>query len=235
MSDRIYYAIGDVHGEADKLERLHDFIREDAQRKGAQHMIVFLGDLIDRGPDSRAVVARAMQAEAAGEAIVVKGNHEELMVHAYDRDETMGLYHWATNGGDDTIRSYQHVNGTHDHWRDAIDAGHVKWMRGLPSIIRDEERGLVFVHAGIDPARFPECPEGIRIWTRSRKFFNERLWPKRPELDGVIVVHGHTPTLDKEPDQNPRRINVDTGACFGGPLTCAVLAPDEKPRFLRAS
>ncbi|MFO0203409.1 MAG: metallophosphoesterase, partial [Alphaproteobacteria bacterium] len=93
MSDRIYYAIGDVHGEAEKLERLHDFIREDAARKGAQHMIVFLGDLIDRGPDSRAVVARAMKAEAEGEAISVKGNHEELMVHAYERDETMGLYH----------------------------------------------------------------------------------------------------------------------------------------------
>ncbi len=235
MTDRIYYAIGDVHGEAEKLERLHDFIREDAQRKGAQHMIVFLGDLIDRGPDSRAVIARAMEAEAAGEAISVKGNHEELMIHAYERDETVGLYHWASNGGDDTIRSYQNVNGTHDHWRDAIDPDHMKWMRALPSIIRDEARGLVFVHAGIDPARFPECPEGIRIWTRSRKFYNEMLWPKRPELEGLMVVHGHTPTLDKEPDQNPRRINVDTGACFGGPLTCAVLAPDEKPRFLRAS
>ncbi|UPT63157.1 MAG: serine/threonine protein phosphatase [Hyphomonadaceae bacterium JAD_PAG50586_4] len=235
MTDRVYYAIGDVHGEAEKLERLHDFIREDAARIGAQAMIVFLGDLIDRGPDSRAVIARAMKAEAAGEAISVKGNHEELMVHAYERDETMGLYHWASNGGDDTIRSYQNANGTHDHWRDAIDPDHMKWMRTLPSIIRDEARGLVFVHAGIDPARFPGCPEGIHIWTRSRKFYNDVLWPKRPELEGLMVVHGHTPTLDKEPDQNPRRINVDTGACFGGPLTCAVLAPDEKPRFLRAS
>lgn len=235
MSDRIYYAIGDVHGESEKLERLHDFIREDAARKGAQHMIVFLGDLIDRGPDSRAVVARVMKAEAAGEAISVKGNHEELMVHAYERDETMGLYHWASNGGDDTIRSYQNVNGARDHWRDSIDPDHMKWMRALPSIIRDEARGLVFVHAGIDPARFPDCPEGIHIWTRSRKFYSDVLWPKREELEGLMVVHGHTPTQDKEPDLNPRRINVDTGACFGGPLTCAVLAPDEKPRFLRAS
>lgn len=234
MNDRVYYAIGDVHGEAEKLERLLETIGGDAERLGAPSTIVFLGDLIDRGPDSRAVVARALEAEAAGEAIVVKGNHEELMIHAYERDETMGLYHWATNGGDDTIRSYQRVNGAHDHWRDAIDLDHVKWMRGLPTIVRDEARGLVFVHAGIDPVRFPDCPDGVRIWTRSHKFFDPGRWPDRPELKGLLVVHGHTPTQDRKPHVNPRRINVDTGACFGGPLTCAVLAPGEAPRFLRA-
>ncbi len=234
MSEHIYYAIGDVHGEADKLARLSDEIRSDAARVGAAHKIIYLGDMIDRGPDSRAVVLRAMQETQAGEAIVLKGNHEELMLHAYDRDETMGLYHWATNGGDDTIRWYQQVHGVKDHWRDVIDGDHIKWLRALPTIWRDETRGLVFVHAGIDPQRFPGCAEGIRMWTRSRKFLDSGRWPDRPELEGLMVVHGHTPTHDKAPHVHARRINVDTGACFGGPLTCVVLAPGEGPRFLHA-
>lgn len=234
MSEHIYYAIGDVHGEADKLARLSDSIRDDAARVGARHRIVYLGDLIDRGPDSRVVIVRAMDDARTDDAIVLKGNHEELMLYAYEREETLGLYHWANNGGDDTIRSYQQANGAKDHWREAIDGDHVKWLRTLPTIWRDEARGLVFVHAGIDPRRYPECPEGIHMWTRSRLFYDSDKWPERGQLSDIIVVHGHTPTGDRAPDVQRRRINVDTGACFGGPLTCVVLAPGEGPRFLHA-
>ncbi|MEQ1819702.1 MAG: metallophosphoesterase family protein [Terricaulis sp.] len=234
MSNVIYYAIGDVHGEIEKLDRLLDFIREDARLRAASHKVVFLGDLIDRGPDSRAVVARAMALVQAGEALAVKGNHEELMVHAYEKTESVGVFFWAENGGDETISSYMMANGVYDDWRDAIDDRHVKWLRELPAMIRDEERGLVFVHGGIDPATFPNCTDEVRMWTRSQKFFDPGRWPNRPELEGVVVVHGHTPTHDFKPHSDPRRINVDTGACFGGPLTAVVLAPGEGPRFLRA-
>jgi serine/threonine protein phosphatase 1 len=72
------------------------------------------------------------------------------------------------------------------------------------------------------------------MWTRSRAFFDSNRWPDRDELYDLLVVHGHTPTFDFEPDQQERRINVDTGACFGGPLTAVVLPPDDPPRFLRA-
>jgi len=234
MSDVIYYAIGDVHGEIEKLDRLLDFIRDDARLRGAPHRVVFLGDLIDRGPDSRAVVARAMALTQAGEAIAVKGNHEELMLHAYEKTESVGVFFWAENGGDETISSYMMANGVYDDWRDAIDDWHVKWLKALPAMIRDEERGLVFVHGGIDPATFPNCTDEVRMWTRSQKFFDPGRWPNRPELEGVVVVHGHTPTHDFKPHANPCRINVDTGACFGGPLTAVVLAPGEGPRFLHA-
>lgn len=234
MSETIYYAIGDVHGEIDRLRSLLDYVREDARRVGATYKIVFLGDLIDRGPDSRGVVQLAMDATANGEALAVKGNHEELMLHAYDREETIGLYHWANNGGDEAIASYEQAHGKQDHWRSAIDKTHIKWLRALPSIVRDEARGLVFVHAGIDPRTFPDCKEEIYLWTRSPHFFDPGRWPDRPELEGVMVVHGHTPTRDFEPHVNPRRINVDTGACYGGPLTSVVLAPGAAPRFLHA-
>lgn len=234
MSDTTYYAIGDVHGEIEKLLRMLDYVREDARRLGAAHKIVFLGDLIDRGPDSRGVMQLAMDASKSGEAIVVKGNHEALMLHAYRERESIGIYHWAVNGGDETIASYKRANGDHDDWRDAIDAHHLYFVRSLATIFRDEDRGLVFVHAGIDPRTFPDCEEEIYLWTRSHKFFDPGRWPRRPELDGILVVHGHTPTNDFEPHLGPRRVNVDTGACYGGSLTSVVLAPGEAPRFLRA-
>lgn len=234
MSDVIYYAIGDVHGEIEKLDRLLDFIREDVGRLGVAHRIVFLGDLVDRGPDSRAVVERARILCESGDASAIKGNHEELMLHACDRRESVGIYWWAENGGDETILSYVRANGYADDFRDAIDPAHIAWLRGLPVMIRDEARGLAFVHGGIDPATFPNCSDEVRMWTRSQKFFDPRRWPARPELEGLVVVHGHTPAHDFKPHANPRRINVDTGACFGGPLTAAVLAPGEGPRFLHA-
>ena len=234
MSDLTYYAIGDVHGELEKLDDLLRFIREDFQRRQTPHKIVFLGDMVDRGPNSYGVVARIMALTQSGEALALKGNHEELMLNAYHNRESVGIYWWAENGGDETITSYMLANGVADDFRDAIDAAHIVWMKSLPTMIRDEERGLVFVHGGIDPKTFPFCSDEIRMWTRSQKFFDPGRWPERAELDGVLVVHGHTPTHDFKPHSNPRRINVDTGACFGGPLTAAVLAPGEAPRFLRA-
>jgi serine/threonine protein phosphatase 1 len=234
MSDITYYAIGDVHGEIEKLETLLGFIRDDAQRAGGPTKIVFLGDLIDRGPDPRAVVARAKHLCEAGEALAIKGNHEELMLHACDKRESIGVDWWAENGGDETIASYMLANGAKDDYRDAVDRDHITWLRGLPVMIRDEKRGLVFVHGGIDPKTFPNCSDELRMWTRSRAFFDSNRWPDRDELCDLLVVHGHTPTFDFEPDQQERRINVDTGACFGGPLTAVVLPPDDPPRFLRA-
>lgn len=234
MADLTYYAIGDVHGEIEKLDRLLEHIRADASFAKTAYKIVFLGDLIDRGPDSRGVIERVMALCASGEAQALKGNHEELMLHAMAKQESIGVYFWAENGGDETILSYARVNGFKDDFRDAIDSAHVTWLRTLPVMIRDEERRLVFVHGGIDPGTFPNCSDEIRMWTRSQKFFNTSRWPKRAELEGVMVVHGHTPTDDFEPDVSDRRINVDTGACFGGSLTAAVLAPNANPRFLRA-
>lgn len=234
MSETVYYAIGDVHGEHEKLERLLTFIRDDAKFLGAEYKIVFLGDLIDRGADSRSVVESARQLCAAGEAWAIKGNHEELLLHAYDQRESIGIYFWAENGGDETITAYMLANGVCDDWRDAIDKDHIAWLRSLPVMLRDEERGLVFVHGGIDPATFPNCTDELRMWTRSPKFFDPGRWPDRPELEGLLVVHGHTVTSNFEPHVNPRRVNVDTGACFGGPLTSVVLAPGKGPRFLHA-
>lgn len=234
MSDLTYYAIGDVHGELEKLDDLLRSIRADAIQRRVAHKVVFLGDLVDRGPDSRGVIERVKAMAESGEALAVKGNHEELMLHACSNKESIGVYWWAENGGDETILSYVRVNGFMDDFRDAIDPEHIAWLNKLPVMIRDEERRLVFVHGGIDPQTFPNCSDELRMWTRSRKFFNSERWPEREELRDLMVVHGHTPTDDFRPELERRRINVDTGACFGGPLTAVVLAPGEAPRFLHA-
>jgi serine/threonine protein phosphatase 1 len=234
MSETIYYAIGDIHGEAERLVQLYEYIAEDAARFDAPSMIVHLGDLIDRGPDSRAVVDLAMQMEAAGAAITIKGNHEEMMLNAYDNAGARSLHWPETGGGDETILSYQEANGLKDDWREAIDGAHLRWLRALPVQFHDEARNILFVHAGINPALYPNCPDEVKLWTRTSAFFESEDWPERPELEGLMVVHGHTPTDDSEPEVRANRINVDTGACYGGWLTCVVLAPGEPPRFLRA-
>lgn len=236
MSARVYYAIGDVHGEAERLAELHGYIADDAARLGLPATIVHVGDLVDRGPDSRAVVARVMALEESKTfgVVTLKGNHEAMMLQAYDRGDSGGMLQWASSGGDETIQSYLRHNGSRASWREAIDPAHISWLRALPTLWRDEERKIAFVHAGIDPKTFPECSDEIRMWTRSDRFFEPSSWPKRAELEGWLIVHGHTPTYDHEPEVSAQRINIDTGACYGGDLTAVVLAPDAAPRFLRA-
>jgi len=237
MSARTYYAIGDIHGEDERLGVLHGAIAEDAARRGWEHAIVHVGDLVDRGPDSRSVIARimALESEGAPEVITLRGNHEQLMLDAYADKSAMATGQWTINGGEATIHSYLVASETQDDdWRRAVPKAHIAWLRALPTLYVDEARNIAFVHGGIDPATFPECDDEVRMWTRSRKFFNTETWPARAELDNLLVVHGHTPTDDFTPDVVPRRINIDTGVCYGGPLTCVVLAPGESPRFLSA-
>ncbi|MBI1188414.1 MAG: serine/threonine protein phosphatase [Alphaproteobacteria bacterium] len=236
-----YYAIGDVHGEAERLRALHDAILNDIAAHGWAAEIVHLGDYVDRGPDSRGVIAAvmALQATAAHCVRALRGNHEQMMLDAYDRFDNADM-HWMMNGGAFAAESYGWREARGGDWRACIDKDHVAWLRGLPTLHCDDARKIAFVHAGIDPKTFPACSEEIRIWTRSQKFFDPGRWPARPELDGWLVVHGHTPTNDFRPQivggdaRQPRRINVDTGAVFGGALTCVVLAPDAAPRFLAA-
>ncbi|MCG8441850.1 MAG: serine/threonine protein phosphatase [Caulobacterales bacterium] len=235
--DRVFYAIGDVHGELELLAALHDaiFAHHGMCHGGLPATIVHLGDYVDRGPDSRGVVSRLMKLESQAardeslDVVCLKGNHEQMMMDALAVGHGPAQSHWLQNGGEATAQSYLNEGG-----EIVIDRAHLDWMRALPSLFVEPERRLVFVHAGIAPAVFPGCPEEVRLWTRARAFFDDAAWPRRPELEGVMVVHGHTPTDTFRPDESPRRVNVDTGACFGGPLTAAVLAPRRPVEYLYA-
>jgi serine/threonine protein phosphatase 1 len=238
MAAPIYFAIGDIHGEAVKLAALHSAILDRIAFEKASARIIHLGDYVDRGPDSRGVIDGVMRLEdryrndARIEVISLMGNHEQMMLNAYDSHLDPGS--WWTQGGQEAADSYAGGKGKAGaDWRDTIPREHLAWLRTLAPIYRDDARNLVFVHAGIDPATYPDCTEAIRLWTRSQKFFDFSLWPNRPELQDLLVIHGHTPK-NFLPEVYPHRINVDTGACFGGPLTAVMLKENTPPEFLRA-
>lgn len=238
-ADLVYYAIGDVHGEADRLQRMHEAILADIAALGAPARVIHLGDLIDRGPMSRQTVAAAKAfIEAHGEgpitAACLRGNHEQMMLESIATNDPRTKAHWLRNGGQVALHSYEVANGVHADWRQSIDEAHVAWIAALGLLEYVPERQLAFVHAGIEPASFPHCPEEVFLWTRSEHFFDRGRWPNRPITDLLCVVHGHTPTEGFQPYVGPHRINVDTGCVYGGALTAAVLAPGEKVRFLKA-
>lgn len=237
MGTMIYYAIGDVHGEAGLLADLHARIFNDARGKPAH--IIHLGDLIDRGPDSRKVIdlVMALQADPPPQVHVTTllGNHEAMMLDALNGPDPGKLRLWRRNGGDETLQSYGlDPNALGTDWANAIPSTHMAWLRRLPTEHYDPDRRLVFVHAGIDPATFPACGAERRLWTRSPGFFDTLTWPDRPELEGLLVVHGHTPVRVPVPEIGLRRINLDTGACFGGPLSAIALRMGREPQILQA-
>ncbi len=228
----VYYAIGDIHGELDKLRSLHHHILNyhNAIYVDRSFAIVHLGDYVDRGPNSHGVIdyIQSLDEEKGFDVINLQGNHEVLMLKAHQSPKQTARHHWLANGGERTLASY-----ADDDVKNKTLNTHLKWIESLPTLYRDEARDLIFVHAGINPETYPEYDKDVHLWTRNARFFQSEHW-ENPKLIGTTVIHGHTPTLTDYPDisKDGRRINVDTGACYGGPLSAVVLAEGDKPRFL---
>jgi serine/threonine protein phosphatase 1 len=204
------YAIGDIHGRLDLLERAFDLI--DAHAGMRRFQVVCLGDYVDRGPDSRGVID-VLRRKAAGPRLTcLKGNHETMMLEALEEGEWSV---WLDNGGDETLASYP----------DGVPAEHLDWLRDLPICARDADR--LYVHAGFMPgASLADQGEEACLWIRGR-FLNAEA----DDLPGH-VVHGHTPKhpgkLDMaQPERLPHRTNLDTGACWTGVLSIGVFEPGQ--------
>lgn len=205
------YAIGDVHGCLDQLQRLVELCEQDA---GAQKTkIILLGDYIDRGPDSRGVIDFLidLQKWSPDEIICLRGNHEDLLLAALKGGDAE--LSWRQNGADSTLKSYRATTARE------ISARHVEWIRSLPLFHDDGQK--YFVHAGVHPAR-----------TLDQQRPRDLLWIREPFLSstkdfGRLVVHGHSPIESGVPDQRPNRLNIDTGAVYGRPLTAAVFADED--------
>lgn len=222
----VFYAIGDIHGEFERLVELHGRIHDYhiAFHAGARRVLVHLGDYVDRGPDSASVVDYLMRLEGE-DCVCLQGNHEVMMVGAH---EGYRVDWWRGHGGAQTMESYADYPGARP------PKGHIDWLRGLPNWWHCEEERLVFVHAMIDPDSFPAVRDpALHLWGRQERFFDSGQWIN-PALDNYRVLHGHTPTEDGKPETSSdgRRINVDTGACYGGPLSAAIIAPNERVQFL---
>jgi serine/threonine protein phosphatase 1 len=215
------YAIGDIHGALHKLRQL--MARCEADAAGRARRYVFLGDYIDRGADSAGVVGvlREMKAQMPETATVaLLGNHEAMLLAAIDGAIDPEV--WLGQGGEMTLKSYgvAEVN--------ALPHGDIDWLRTLP-LVKDDGRRF-FVHAGVNPRRPLDAQNrDDLIWIREPFLADERDY-------GRLIVHGHTPVPSGIPDWRGNRVNLDTGAVFGGPLTAAVFADDVTPplRFLRS-
>lgn len=230
----VIYAIGDVHGEAARLKRLHGLIFERHQILWPNHpiQIVHLGDYVDRGADSAGVIELLLELEQRSDvvSVMLQGNHEALMSDGLANINPTAYETWLVNGGEQTLNSYR-ARGYK-----SVPEKHRLWIQGLPKIHVEQDLKLIFVHAGIHPIDYPNDREEVYLWTRSQRFFDVETWENNA-LEGWTVIHGHTPTEDSYPDNcaaRSRRINVDTGAVFGGRLTSAIFAPGEEVQFIYA-
>ena len=217
----LVYAIGDIHGRRDLLLTLLEIISADDPLGAGE--LIFLGDYIDRGPDSSGVIDVLLSDPriAARRPVFLKGNHEATLL-AFIEDAQHGPA-WKRFGGADTLVSYKvrpprGAVGDPAEWEEArrelndvLPAEHLEFFRQLTLF---QERGdYFFVHAGVDPNR-PVRAQGEEeyLWVRDAFLQDERRLSH-------IIVHGHTP--EPEPVANRRRVGTDTGAYASGRLTAA--------------
>jgi serine/threonine protein phosphatase 1 len=213
------YAIGDIHGCLAKLRSL--LLRCEKHAAGRPVSFVFLGDYIDRGPQSCGVIDCLIDLKAQGESVVtLMGNHEAMALAVIDGRSPSQL--WFAQGGLATLKSYG-VAEPHE-----LPRAHVDWLRALS--LRHDDGRRFFVHAGVNPAGPLETQDDFDL-----------LWIREPFLShrgdyGRLIVHGHTPLGDGVPELHGNRLNLDTGAVFGGPLTAAIFdeAQTEPVGFLQA-
>lgn len=213
------YAFGDIHG---CLEPLQALVRRCLQEvAGSSATFVFLGDYIDRGPDSKGVVEFLMdlqQRESRLHVVCLAGNHEIMAVAV-----AKGLLrktNWMSFGGAATLHSYGVGQAS------KIPASHLAWMTSLP--LRFDDGLRLFVHAGIFPGRRIDQQDAEDLIGIREPFLSSTI------DHGRFIVHGHTPTHNRLPELKGNRLNLDTGAVFGGPLTAAVFTGSraEPSRFL---
>jgi serine/threonine protein phosphatase 1 len=223
--NRVGYAIGDIHGREDLLiqliEQLERRAGEDV-RVGQKPLVVFLGDYVDRGPNSRGVLELLASGRPHGfERIFLKGNHEQAML-AFMSEPVANRF-WMLHGGLETLRSYgvQPPSAMGADEQALLDAA-----AGLSAALPDSHRafletlerystagGYLFVHAGVDVSKALEQQSDTDLfWSRERFLKAKKRFAYR-------VVHGHTPVSKPVADQ--RRVSIDTGAYATGALTAA--------------
>lgn len=227
--DRAAYAIGDIHGcdqalalLLDRISRDYDGLREQYARLPT---LVFLGDYIDKGPDSRAVLDRLIAPIDGFERIVfLKGNHEASIIEFIDGESDGAM--WLRHGGLDTLGSYgirtpflgdsADIERARIELREELPESHGHFLRSLK--LGYQLGNYLFVHAGIDPSRSVAGQERRdMLWIRE-EFLSD------PGPFEVRVVHGHTPV--EAPEVLPHRINLDTGGFVSGVLSCARITSD---------
>ena len=222
-----FCAVGDLHGRADLLAQLPTALA----KCGWQNLpVIFLGDYIDRGPESAAVLnlLKSWQDATPEQIVCLMGNHEQMLLEVLDRPEKAPR--WLSHGGAETLESFGIVppprpqdlsenalQALIEGLKQCLGGDLISWLRALPLSWRSGN--VVLTHAGANPRRpFDQQSEQDLIWG-SRDFLHRR------RRDGVWVVHGHW--IMDAPHKQGGRIAVDTGAYATGRLTCACIAEND--------
>jgi serine/threonine protein phosphatase 1 len=217
------FAVGDIHGRLDLLNSLLDRIEAElAATRESEKYVVFLGDLIDRGPDSAGVVERLRTYQPAGtRVILLAGNHEEVLLRVLDAEPGL-LESWLTFGGAECVQSYgldptalgkMDEQTAAEALRQAVPAEHVAFIESFGDTFKFGD--YLLVHAGIRP--------GVPLHEQVRK---DMRWIREPFLSDAghhdfLVVHGHT-VVDAV-EERGNRIAIDTGAYRTNVLTALVI------------
>jgi len=226
------YAVGDIHGRLDLLQAMIRKIEaHDESAPDARSLLIFVGDYIDRGPDSRGVIdCLIREVPSRFEPIFLRGNHEDMMLQSFRNLEIFDV--WAMNGGGATAESYGVVFDPGNYTRadarrvteelsDALPEDHLRFLEGLRLSFAIGD--YFFVHAGVRP--------GVPLQDQDERdclYIRQRFLTHQGQF-GKVIVHGHTPV--RSPELLPNRIGIDTGAFFTGRLT-AVCLENNRQSFL---
>ncbi|SLN32431.1 Serine/threonine-protein phosphatase 1 [Roseovarius albus] len=217
--DSPFVAIGDIHGRLDLLEPLLAKIQQNAP----DLPLIFLGDYVDRGPDSAGVLARLKSLEETSKQQVVSllGNHDVMMLSFLDTPEQEGP-RWLRYGGEQTLESFglstanQSMTTLRDQLLENIDPALLEWLRARPVVW--QSGNVIASHAGGNPNRPIEPHRGHSL-----------LWGHAdihttPRTDGLWMVHGHF--AGDEAYVKDGRICIDTRAHSSGVLTAAIISQE---------
>jgi serine/threonine protein phosphatase 1 len=230
------FAIGDVHGCLSELTALHKKILTHNQFNPKNDLIIYLGDYIDRGKNSKEVIDQIIKLKRNNLKIIcLMGNHEEFMLD-FLFNKSNNIEQWVNFGLDQTLRSYDielvdfiksgFGDDIIDNLRNTLLAKmseeHINFFKELEISFSSEK--YLFVHAGIDPKKsLRDQSKKDYLWSRSKNFFDKNFKSEK------IIVHGHTPEL--ESINYPFRINIDTGCYFSGKLSSVCLSDYDDSRL----
>lgn len=210
--------IGDIHGCYHELKRLLRKLKDSGKYNKKTDKLIFLGDYIDRGDNSRLVVKliRKMQKNNKN-VIALMGNHEDMLINYINN----GNIDWAYNGANKTLNSY---TGFESEFESDIE-----WMKSLPLYHKD--KNFIYVHAGLDLKKpLNEQTRNTMLWTREEFIYDTTKYNKR-------VIYGHTPSVAitglNKPYTFNNNISIDTGCVFDGALTALIIDNGKVKEFIQ--
>jgi len=227
--DKILVAVGDIHGQLSALTALFTNIEATLPRNSKTVTFVFLGDYIDRGPSSKAVIDLLLDWKTDHNCMFLRGNHEASLLNFLD--DPIDNRNWLRYGGIETLISYnifpkpgaisaKGLVQIRDQLAETLPDNHIEFFNSLISSYQEED--FMFVHAGINPnLPLSENTEDDLLWIRDPFLKHRGLYEK-------VIVHGHTITSDAKPEIHPNRVGLDTGSYATGVITAMIIEGRDK-------